>query len=395
MYKSIFKHIIPLIFSLLLLTSCGIDSHSEKQKYYDDYEYLWDLLQSDFPYYSTFEQLGIDVNSVREQYNNSLSTISTDEQYYQLLESMFHDMSNLGHLSVISPDEYASYYNLFNQKSTFHDDYEAFRRVLSSSTLSEIYKLSSQNDYADNNIFIDNDSLQTLTKYYDNLQTIYIKIPSFRDELIERDKNVINEALKSYPEAENLIIDISSNNGGSDYYWLNNIVGPLGDGKTFSWNIYYKDTDTVKEFYQDLGGKDIENYSEFPQWVSDMGLTRVCSASMKPDFSLDNTEIDHNINKYVLVGPSVYSASDSFAAYCKATQWATLVGTKTGGDGLGTTPVITALPNSGLLIRFSCTVGENPDGTQNIFGTIPDIICSNGESSLQKALKLIENTYKN
>ena len=47
-------------------------------------------------------------------------------------------------------------------------------------------------------------------------------------------------------------------------------------------------------------------------------------------------------------------------------------------------------PNSGLIIRFSDGVGENPDGSMNaVNGTIPDISCKKGETALGRCIEEI------
>ena len=59
---------------------------------------------------------------------------------------------------------------------------------------------------------------------------------------------------------------------------------------------------------------------------------------------------------WVLVGPAVYSASESFAVFGQETGFATLVGSPTGGDGIGALdPVFLQLPNSGILVPVSYT----------------------------------------
>ncbi|WP_081673512.1 S41 family peptidase [Butyrivibrio sp. FC2001] len=100
--------------------------------------------------------------------------------------------------------------------------------------------------------------------------------------------------------------------------------------------------------------------------------------------------IDRDIKKWVLTSNNVFSASEIFVCFCKATGWAKLVGRKTLGDGLGTTPVMLVLPDSGLLIRFSGGVGENPDGSINaVAGTNPDIMCIKDETPLDRCLEEI------
>lgn len=90
---------------------------------------------------------------------------------------------------------------------------------------------------------------------------------------------------------------------------------------------------------------------------------------------------DHNRVKYpfdgkifLLTNEVVYSASEYLAVFCKQTGFATLVGTKTGGDGVGIEPIYIRLPNSGLLLSYSLTHGLNDDGSSNgLVGTEPDI----------------------
>lgn len=94
---------------------------------------------------------------------------------------------------------------------------------------------------------------------------------------------------------------------------------------------------------------------------------------------------------WLLVGPSVYSASESFAVFCQATGFAELVGSRTGGDGIGALdPILMRLPNSGILIQFTMMYGLNPDGSgSEEAGTVPDILSPAGEPALVTALRAI------
>lgn len=54
--------------------------------------------------------------------------------------------------------------------------------------------------------------------------------------------------------------------------------------------------------------------------------------------------------------------------------FATIVGEKTGGDGIVGSPLFCALPNSGFIFKFSFTMGLTEDGSCNEeFKTKPDI----------------------
>ena len=66
-----------------------------------------------------------------------------------------------------------------------------------------------------------------------------------------------------------------------------------------------------------------------------------------------------------------------------------MVGTQTGGDGIGALdPIFLRLPNSGFLIQFSMMYGLNPDGSSSEeAGTTPDILSPAGEPALVTALR--------
>ncbi len=75
----------------------------------------------------------------------------------------------------------------------------------------------------------------------------------------------------------------------------------------------------------------------------------------------------------MLVDDVVYSAAETFAVFAKESGFATLIGKTTGGDGIGSAPVLISLPNSGYIFRMSKELGTTSDGTCNEeYKTIPD-----------------------
>ena len=95
---------------------------------------------------------------------------------------------------------------------------------------------------------------------------------------------------------------------------------------------------------------------------------------------------------FLLTDEYVYSSAESFAVFAKATKWATLVGTNTGGGGVEIDPVVCALPNSGLVFRFPGSMGINPDGTINEEKHTPPYIYI--EQSYNDYFKLSIDDYK-
>ena len=77
---------------------------------------------------------------------------------------------------------------------------------------------------------------------------------------------------------------------------------------------------------------------------------------------------------YVLVSGAVFSSSEGFAQFCKAIDWASLAGERTGVDGIGSDPAMICLPESAMLMTFPVESGLNYDGAINFEKTaVPDI----------------------
>ena len=78
-------------------------------------------------------------------------------------------------------------------------------------------------------------------------------------------------------------------------------------------------------------------------------------------------------NIYLIVDGGVYSSAEMFAVFAKDSNFATVIGQSTGGDGIGTDPWIEMLPNSGYLFRLTFMMGTTADGRVNEeHKTMPD-----------------------
>ena len=94
---------------------------------------------------------------------------------------------------------------------------------------------------------------------------------------------------------------------------------------------------------------------------------------------------------WILVNETVFSSSEYAAMFSKATGFATLVGERTGGDGIGSDPLPILLPNSGIIVRYSPIYGTTADGTNSQeFGTEPDIWVEQGKTYLQTCIDAIK-----
>jgi hypothetical protein len=204
-------------------------------------------------------------------------------------------------------------------------------------------------------------------------QVAYLKVKSMSNRTLKSDGEKILEFYKSIKNYPYLVIDIRGNGGGTDNYWQSNIVEPLISETISSAIAMTYKGNYIKPFLRGRGitTKPIDKLPEEfkSKYASSMERFTASSRTVKPK----NT-VGFKGKIYLLVDDFVYSSSESFAAFCKTTDFAKLVGTTTGGDGIGIDPCVMALPNSGLVVRFSLDMGIASDGTVNEKAhTKPDI----------------------
>lgn len=166
---------------------------------------------------------------------------------------------------------------------------------------------------------------------------------------------------------EHCIIDIRGNTGGNTMHWMAYIVGP-----NFA--------ELPLEELPELCPEDLEGVDSF--LVMENGTMKITYGAFEPPL--------YTGRFWLLTDGLVYSSSEGLAANAKASGFATLVGERTGGNGIGYSPVIRCLPNTGICFRYDSGLGLNPDGSANSeVGTAPDYECESGQA-LDYCLELIE-----
>lgn len=284
---------------------------------------------------------------------------------------------NNAHTHLISKDEFYSYYKLYAYKANRYN--KPWGKVLDNKKAKTRYNFTEKNLKAlKNENYSENSSPAFQSDIIVPNDVAYIKIKRMDGFRLEEDGVEIRKFLESIKDYSKLIIDIRGNGGGSDYYWIKNIVQPLiNEPLSVDYYLFARGGEDSQKFYKarKMNLKEIDTLGEnlinkFPEEIStDFKCYKLSTSQIKP-----NKPVGFKGKIYLLVNSLVYSSSESFASFAKGSGFATLVGGKTGGDGMGIDPLLFSLPNSGLVVRYSSLLCLNPDYTINEeVQTTPDI----------------------
>jgi Periplasmic protease len=414
---------IILIVIIFILSGCGVNNNTlskengninnkqltEKEKI-DDFEYMYKTLKENYPFFEVNKRLnGIDWLSKKEEYINRIKGTYNDESFFFTLNQILSELNN-GHTGMINKNDYSHFKSIYEKYS---ETSEPWLKQLNSKKTVERYSSMKEKE----NI---NTSSQGI--YKDNVKTIdlekgkvaYIAIHSFDTFNMDEDMKIIKPYLEQINNYKDLIIDIRGNGGGNTRYWEENIV-PMLINKPLEEERYlvYRGGDFLKPFVQErIEGKpvvkdEIGGYENLGP-ISDIYNENLKNLppELKEDFKYyikigskyePKNSVGFKGKIYLLVDKQVFSSSEAFAVFAKSTGFATLVGAKTGGDGLGTDPAVCSLPNSGYVFRFTKEMGLVADGSCNFEKkTEPDIEVPatinsdiSKDEALQTVLKLV------
>jgi hypothetical protein len=208
---------------------------------------------------------------------------------------------------------------------------------------------------------------------------------------MEQESSLLKDFFRDIKDLPALIIDIRGNPGGQDPAWFR-IVEMLTPTEVRREAALVMRTGALIQPFADyleaavgpseIIDRDRTNLDLPPEALSDSYRDPVRSTVM---LEPDPDSVDYTGKVFLLVDDGVYSSAENFAAFCKGSGWATLVGSPTGGDGLGWEAAVCRLPNSGLVFKFPMAMGLNPDMTANEeTHTAPDVLV---EQSLEDLLK--------
>jgi hypothetical protein len=408
------KLIIIWMVMIFTLVGCGVNNGkpsnesdninnkqlTEKEKL-DDFEHMYTILKENYPFFEVNKRLnGVDWLAKKDDYINRIKATPNDQSFYSTLNVILSDINN-GHTAIVDKNFYST---LKSSYEKYSDHREAWLEQINKPKTIERY--SSMKEKEDSNSSKEDSNSDNLkTMDLEKGKVAYISIHSFLDPHMDDDMKIINPYLEQIKNYKALIIDIRNNSGGNNEYWASIVGRLISEPVEYNYYMAFRGGDFEEQFLKNVYGFGYEKLEPISN-IDKEKLTNM-PPELKDDFkyyykAADKIEPDNPIGFkgkiYLLVDGHVFSASEQFANFAKSTGFATLVGEKTKGDGIGFEPAICSLPNSGYLLTFPEEMGLNPDGTCDFEKkTEPDIIVPaqmnsdiSKDQAIQTVLKLVD-----
>jgi hypothetical protein len=391
------------------------------RQYLQDFDVLYKEMTDNYPYFGVAQRKNnVNIEEQYKVYRKQIETCNNDDDFWKLVRSFVAEMKYTGHIQAWG---YRYFSELEGLKTTiqefpqYAEDLAPYIKKLDNPVSQKNYRAMEnfytklQNSVDEHNSHIDKSNVDDAddekeTETFDNVTTnilqdgkiAYVKIGMFDMDLFNKDKEILLPFYKSLSGYDHLIIDITDNPGGGMDYFNQLVAAPLSD-RTYS----------VSTFLLAKGGENNKHFLRIPEglkagkWKSISELPLLSNINHEDLAGLDyfmqeNYTVKPSSKKsfqgriWLLVSENNYSSSEYAAMFSKQSGFATLVGEKTGGDGIGVDPAYIILPNSGLVVQYSSIYGVTADGKNSEeYGTEPDYYVKNGETALEACIRLIKS----
>ena len=384
--------------------------HLTTEQKLEDLDLLYQTLKENYPYFHTLKRMrDADLDQKYRKARGEIRTSNTDISFYQQLDEFINTNDQIGHLLLHNPYWFEETADSYRRVAADYPDSDRMQKLAAAynnpKSLENYKKMRQVTDPAYDKVmdyYASLESAQTdeQESVAANVQTRIIKEGSIAYIKIDRflsgneygeDKKQLFDFYHKVRGYDHIIFDLTDNGGGSMDYFNDLIASPNIDS-ALTCNAY----GLIKGGENNRIFLDMDQYrpvSEFP----DLPRTN--------QEDLSDTDFFHDIQYtvdpagggkmlsgklWMLVSDTVFSSSEYAAMFSKATGFMTLVGTQTGGEGIGSDPLPIILPNSGLIVQYAPVYGVMPDGSgSQECKTALDIRSADGETALNACLRAI------
>ena len=382
----IFVILIILITPLLLfLNESEKSTGLSKKDKVEEVEYLCKTIEENYPFLEVNERLtGIDWLSKKEEYIKKAKETKSDEEYLGVISNMIFELHN-GHTQILrNKEEVMGLYHIYIHNNSWQ---RSMVDVIKDEKVMNRYGINKEDlEKGENQENTESTSKQVnvnaRVKDIVSGKVGYVEVPQMIGFFeMDKDEKLLSDCFNKVKNYQALVIDIRGNSGGDSAYWMMNIVEKLAS-KPYSSTTYVflKDGEVINKYKEELKKVNEDPYES----IENLDTTKLPNLPPEveekfkyyDEFTMTinpNDSVNFKGNIYLLVDNVVYSSAEAFAVFSKDSGFATLIGKTTGGDGLGSDPILLSLPKSGYILRMSKDMGTSSDGTCNEeYKTIPD-----------------------
>lgn len=378
-----------------------------QEQYIEDFDFLYEQMVENYPFFGVIKRkYGIDMEYQYKQYKKRMAGCTNDEDFWNLIRDFCYETQGAGHFGAWGigyASELKGLKDILEEYPEYAEQLNPYLEKLDNDLSKKNYA-AMEKHYSD--VKIDDtdtsgteiESDNVTTEIIEQGKTAYVKIDELDIFRFDEDKEKLFPFYEKIMDYDNLIIDIAENPGGSTDYFKKLVIEPLAT-KHLEVPTYLliKGGDLNRHYLQvEKGLKDgtWQPISKLPKLKNMVKEDLVDMTYFQKDvYTANPTGKGFKGHIWLLVSKTNYSSAEYAAMFSKGSGFATLVGTNTGGDGIGVDPAYIILPNSGVVVQYSMIYGVANDGSNSEeCGTAPDVVVEKGKDPLKICLNLIDRT---
>ena len=218
-------------------------------------------------------------------------------------------------------------------------------------------------------------------QYIPSIKTVVFSVKSllFGEEYL-------SEVINGIEEVEHIVFDLTSCSSITSN--LDPILSPFGGSWTYTYKGYAKSEEIAASYPDIVVSKTDESSKAYGY-----GLKTTLQRTVEYEYGEGTIEGKaKDAKRWILVGNLTGFGADYLASFAKETGWATVVGTRSPGNGTGLPFCSFTLPNTNIVVSFNPIVLDDGKGDlKTKTGNMPDVLAKGGKSALSVCIEMIEN----